>query len=384
MDKNQFTMRIKFFTTLAAALSLVLPAAAQRTSFRPGEIWPDDKGVHINAHGGGVLLHDGVYYWFGEHKTAGRAGNQAHVGVHCYSSQDLYNWKDEGVAFKVSKDPESPVTDGCILERPKVIYNAATGKFVMWFHLEPKGAGYGGAMVGIAQADKVTGPYQFIRATRTVIRTWPVNVLPSHKVRPEGADWRERPNLAKWEHPDSVNTLGRDFEKGQHSRDMTLFVDDDGKAYHICSSESNSVIHIAELTDDYLDFSGKYVRAFIGDRMEAPAIFKKDGLYYFMGSECTGWRPNPAHSAVAPSIWGPWTQLGNPCVDADSETTYHSQSTFFLPVAGKKDAFIYMGDRWTPDNAIDGRYVWLPVEFEDGRFVLRWRDEWDLSVFDGK
>lgn len=66
-------MRIKFFTTLAAALSLVLPAAAQRSSFRPGEIWPDDKGVHINAHGGGVLLHDGVYYWFGEHKTAGRA-----------------------------------------------------------------------------------------------------------------------------------------------------------------------------------------------------------------------------------------------------------------------------------------------------------------------
>lgn len=62
MDKNQFTMRIKFFTTLAATLSIVLPAAAQRTSFRPGEIWPDDKGVHINAHGGGVLLHDGVYY----------------------------------------------------------------------------------------------------------------------------------------------------------------------------------------------------------------------------------------------------------------------------------------------------------------------------------
>lgn len=75
MDKDQFSMRIKFFTTLVAALSLVLPAAAQLSSFRPGEIWPDDKGVHINAHGGGVLLHDGVYYWFGEHKTAGRAGH---------------------------------------------------------------------------------------------------------------------------------------------------------------------------------------------------------------------------------------------------------------------------------------------------------------------
>ncbi len=360
-----------------------LPREGKLNSFRPGEIWPDDRGVHINAHGGGMLLYAGRYYWFGEHKTEGKAGNKAHVGVHCYSSEDLYNWKDEGIALKVSGDPESPIADGCILERPKVIHNQKTGKFVMWFHLEPKGRGYGGAMTGVAEADKVTGPYVFARAVRPLAGVWPVNVLPIHKECPPDADWTDRANLAPGEHPDSVNTLGRDFPHGQHSRDMTLFADDDGKAYHISSSESNSVIHIAELTDDYLDFSGRYVRAFIGDRMEAPAVFKKDGLYYFMGSECTGWRPNPAHSAVAPSIWGPWTQLGNPCVDEGSGTTYRSQSTFIIPVAGRKDAFIYMGDRWTPDNAIDGRYVWLPVEFtDDGRFILRWRDGWDLSVFD--
>lgn len=41
-----------------------------------------------------------------------------------------------------------------------------------------------------------------------------------------------------------------------------------------------------------------------------------------------------------------------------------------------------MGDRWTPENAIDGRYVWLPVEFKDNKFILKWYDEWDLSVFD--
>ena len=373
---------MKRILTLMLALLSAWTAGAQRNSFRPGELWPDDHGVPINAHGGGILLQGKTYYWFGEHKTEGRAGNQAHVGVHCYSSRDLYNWKDEGIALQVSSDPASEIADGCILERPKVIYNPRTRKFVMWFHLEPKGKGYMGAMVGIAQASRVTGPYTFIRATRATPQMWPVNVEPYHKIPKEGEIWEDRANLSAGEHPDSVNTLGRDYLAGQHSRDMTLFVDDDGKAYHICSSESNSVIHIAELTDDFLDFSGKYVRAFIGDRMEAPAVFKKDGLYYFMGSECTGWRPNPAHSAVAPSIWGPWTQLGNPCVDADKETTYHSQSTFILPVAGKKDAFIYMGDRWKPENAIDGRYVWLPVEFEDGRFILRWRDEWSLSIFD--
>ena len=110
--------------------------------FKPGEIWPDNNGVHINAHGGGMLQQGDTYYWFGEHKTEGEGGNVAQVGVHCYSSKDLYNWKDEGIALSVSDDESSPIVKGCILERPKVIFNKKTGKYVMWFHLEPKGAGY--------------------------------------------------------------------------------------------------------------------------------------------------------------------------------------------------------------------------------------------------
>jgi hypothetical protein len=51
-------------------------------------------------------------------------------------------------------------------------------------------------------------------------------------------------------------------------------------------------------------------------------------------------------------------------------------------VIGKKDAFIYVGDRWTPENPIDGRYIWLPVDFEEDRPVLRWRENWDLTYFD--
>ncbi len=98
-----------------------------------------------------------------------------------------------------------------------------------------------------------------------------------------------------------------------------------------------------------------------------------------MMSGCTGWSSNAARSAVADSILGEWTELGNPCVDADSALTYHSQSTYILPVAGKEGQFIYLGDRWTPENAIDGRYIWLPLEFEDGRFIIRWKDEWKLE-----
>jgi len=352
-----------------------------------GGVWKDNTGKHINAHGGNIFNYKGTYYWYGESRSEDGKPYSS-LGVSCFTSKDLKSWTNHGLVLPVSKEAGSDIEGGCIIERPKVLFNKKTQTFVMWFHLELKGKGYAAARYAVATSKTPFGPFKFIRSGRVNPGLYPIGFA-----KPDTTDLKHQllfPEMKKWWTPEWRQQIERgmfwmrDFEGGQMARDMTIFIDDDGKAYHICSSESNSVIHIAELTDDYLDFSGKYVRAFIGDRMEAPAIFKKDGLYYFMGSECTGWRPNPGHSAVAPSIWGPWTQLGNPCVDADSETTYHSQSTFFIPVAGKKDAYIYMGDRWTPDNAIDGRYVWLPVEFEDGRFILHWRDEWDLSVFDKK
>ncbi len=208
---------------------------------------------------------------------------------------------------------------------------------------------------------------------------WPVNVLDIHKgeIRSEGLEFSggSLPGDV-----DSLNILGRDMQGGQMARDMTLFVDDDGKGYHIYSSEENSTLHIAELSDDYLSHSGKYGRFFPGRFMEAPAMFKKDNKYYLMMSGCTGWSPNEARSAVAESIWGgPWTELGDPCIDHIDKKTFFSQSTYILPVQGKDNQFIYMGDRWTPKNAIDGRYVWLPIEFEGDRFIIRWHDEWSLN-----
>ena len=75
--------------------------------------------------------------------------------------------------------------------------------------------------------------------------------------------------------------------------------------------------------------------------------------------------------------------MGDPSrgTEAQNKTTFWSQSTYIIPVMGKKNAFIYMGDRWTPKNAIDGRYIWLPILFEDGKPILRWFDQWDLSIF---
>lgn len=379
-------MRKLFFYLLLIFSIAGCDSNKQNTSFRPGEKWLDNNGIHINAHGGGILYHDNTYYWYGEHKIKGPEGNQAQVGVHVYSSNDLYNWTDEGIALEVVKDdPNHDITQGCILERPKVIYNEKTGKFVMWFHLELKGMGYDAARSGVAVSDNPLGPFTFVHSLRPNAGFWPVNVQEYHKI-PVADSVKEKycGGLGCLPaHVDSMNILGRDFGQGQMARDMNLFVDEDGTAYHLYSSEENSTLHISQLSDDFLTFSGKYARFFPNRYMEAPTIFKtSDGTYYFIGSDCTGWAPNAARSASAPSIWGPWTELGNPCVGKDAELTFHSQSTYILPVQGLNDAFIYMGDRWKPDNPIDGRYVWLPINIVDGKLEIRWKEKWDFTYFE--
>lgn len=134
--------------------------------FRPGELWRDTAGTPINAHGGGFIYRNGLYYWFGEFKTEGEGGNRANVGISCYSSKDLYHWKNGGVALKVSSDPSSDIVAGSIIERPKVLYNEKTRMYVMWFHLELKGHGYSAARAGVAISRSPTGPFKFLRSFR--------------------------------------------------------------------------------------------------------------------------------------------------------------------------------------------------------------------------
>lgn len=174
------------------------------------------------------------------------------------------------------------------------------------------------------------------------------------------------------------------------ARDMTLFVDDDGTAYHVYASEDNGTLHVSRLSDDYLRPAGRFVRVHPGGFHEAPAVFKRSGRYFMITSGCTGWAPNQARLSVADSMWGPWEELGNPCLGSGREvaTTFASQSSHVLPWPGRGDAFVFIADRWRPDNAIDGRYVWLPIEFRHDVPVIRWRERWhprdlgwDLDAF---
>ena len=263
-----FSFMMIFLSALSARTSNV-----ERDTVVAGNIWNDINGRYINAHGGGILFYGGRYYWYGEHRPA--SGFTTQVGVTCYSSVNLHNWSYEGVALHVSEKEGDDIEEGCIMERPKVIYNEARKKFVMWFHLELKGKGYEAARAGMAVSDTPEGPYQFVRSVRVNPGVFPFNMpVEERKIRWNAdrykewwtPEWREAVNKGLF--------VQRDLQEGQMSRDMTLFVDDDGKAYHVYSSEENLTLQIAELADDYQQHSGKYIRIFPGGHNDNFGLYR--------------------------------------------------------------------------------------------------------------
>jgi hypothetical protein len=343
------------------------------TRFKPGKLWPDNEGKHISAHGGGMLLHNGFYYWYGEDNSKGYLNN---VGVSCYSSTDLYNWKHEGTVLKQEDMPEElQGKNNGRIERPKVIYNAKTNKFVMWMHAER--SGYAFSSAGVAISDSPVGPFEFLFYDRPVL----------------------------FEPEEGFDEHTNEKELGNSFRDMHLFVDDidsngDGvnDAYVFYSSEANWTMYIVRLNADYtwinlLDNSARirpqctkeqlgevWSRQFIRKMREAPTPFKYQDKYYLITSACTGWEPNPAEYAIAGNVLGEYITVGDPCENDKEGTTFYSQSTYVIPVDEENGKFIYIGDRWIPDELGKSPYVWLPLTIDnDGKVIIKWRDEWSLT-----
>lgn len=370
------------FQTVAVLAQPNRQPIALSSTQQNGLRWADAEGNHINAHGGNILLYEGRYYWYGEHRPS--RGGSSDAGVSVYSSKDLQHWTNEGVALSVSETPGHDIERGCIMERPKVVYNAKTQTFVMLFHLELKGRGYEAARVGFAVSKSPTGPFTFLRSQRLHAGIWPADFTPEMIEAAQStraSDWKEWWTPAWRAETRKGMYLWRDMAGGQMSRDMTLYIDDDGKAYHITSSQENLTLLISELTDDYLDYTGKYVQVAPGGQNEAPCIFKHDGRYWLICSGCTGWAPNEARMFVADHILGPWQQLPSPFVgtatgyrDMPANKTFGAQGTYIFEHAGR---YIFMLDIWNPGNLINSLHLWLPVSFdEQGTPVVRWTDFW--------
>ena len=149
-------MKTRSCLPVLVCLSATFVCGQPRT-IKPGEVWPDDRGQHIQAHGGGIIKLGDTYYWFGEDRAQGL--DRAKRYVSCYSSKDLAHWTFRNQVIKLA-DPENSGR-GWVLERPKVFYNPKTKKYVMYMHIDdaqlplgPRGRGHlrhGGRRLPIPQ-----------------------------------------------------------------------------------------------------------------------------------------------------------------------------------------------------------------------------------------
>lgn len=357
------------------------------TCFRPGRVWLDTDGKRIQAHGGSVMYWQGLYYWYGENKeyTDGKNGIWT-WGIRCYVSKDLYNWKDLGLIIEPELTDKAsslnPYTQ--MLDRPHIIYNKDTQKFVCWMKVMHRD---GTQTETIMTADRITGPYQLVR---------------------EGL----RP----------LQMSAGDFD---------LAVAEDGKAYYYFERVHSETI-CADLTADYTDVTGYYSTHFPHSHppyvREATAHFKRKGKHYLITSGTTGYLPNPSEAAIGDTWHGPYTVLGDPHVGDATGTSFHSQISCIFQVNGKKDLYIACADRWAPDrmdvsyepvreffdrmfgegmeeeekqkavealgddahrNTSIADYVWLPLRFVEpdeahllGQVLIEWKDTWSLEEYE--
>ncbi|WP_084474692.1 family 43 glycosylhydrolase [Deinococcus pimensis] len=366
---------------LDAAPALDTPTPpARRTSITPGQPWLDTNGQLIQAHGGSILHEDGTFYWYGENKERTTGGSDVwHWGVRCYASRDLYNWDDLGVIIPPDlDDPASPLHPTQKMDRPHIIFNPRTRQYVCWLKvMQPDDTQKSSVLV----ADALTGPYRLVRT----------NLSPL----------------------------------GMSAGDFDLVVDpSDGKGYYIFERVHSELI-IADLTDDFTNVTGHYSTHFPQPYppfvREAPAYFRRGHLHYLFTSGTTGYFPNPSEVAVARTIHGPWTVLGDPHPHDESRTSYRSQICSVFKHPGKQDLYIALADRWLGDRDVDARkaakmfetafasgrpsdffrqyeqddpevfaapdtsragYVWLPVRFDGEMAYLDWHDEWRVEDYD--
>jgi hypothetical protein len=294
----------------AAVGFAIAPAHAAPVTITNGTQFRDTSGNVLHAHGGGVLKVGNYFYWFGENRNS----NNTFRAVSVYRSTDLMNWEFRNNVLTQSSHAELGVAN---IERPKVIYNSSTGRYVMWMHKE-NGSNYSEARAAVASSATVDGSYTYHGSFRPL---------------------------------------------GQHmSRDITLY-NDNGTAYMISAADENYDLHIYRLTSDFLNVNTLVGNFWNDAHREAPAMFKRGSVYFLLTSAATGWNPNQARYATASSISGPWTGWSN----VGDGTTFNSQPTYVLPIQGSSTtSYLYMGDRWAgawgaPVN--DSQYVWLPITF---------------------
>ena len=345
----------------------------------PGEVWLDTKGERIQAHGGAVYYENGTYYWYGENKTYTDGKNGIWTwGIKVYASQDLYNWDDCGYLIPpVLDDPNSALFPTKRIDRPHILKCPKTRKYVCWIKLSGPEAAF-----TIWRSDALLGPYEMVE------------------------------NL---------------YNPGGHKAgDFDMIADaETGKGYIYFDADHKSMLCMS-LTEDYLhanmEIANSYPNMTPPFTREAPALFEANSRKYMLTSGMTGYVPNMSDSALADGWEDVFVSLGNPHVADETNASFNSQISKIFKVEGKENCFIAMADRWLPGYHVDSRiadlftrviastyapdkyqatdaerkemyaanvmetaetcisdYVWLPIEWESDKPILRWYKEWHIK-----
>lgn len=268
-------------------------------TLKNGVPWYDTDGNMIHAHGGHIVKFGDLYYWYGEN----RIGDNY---VSCYSSNDLMNWTFRNNILTANSRTQDIGLTGDIalhnngnkinIERPKIVYNEKTKKYIMWAHYE-NGVDYSQAAIALASSDTPDGDYVYHGFFRPL---------------------------------------------GHMSRDCNVF-EQGGKMYFLSAANDNKDLHIYLMTEDYLGVEHQVHKLFEGESREAPALFTDCGKTYMLTSQCTGWKPNQGGFSYSETLEGTWSQI----TDLGDSTTYHSQpsAVLTLNIIGERQ-YIYIGDRW--------------------------------------
>ncbi|MCU0315717.1 MAG: hypothetical protein MUC92_03900 [Fimbriimonadaceae bacterium] len=299
-----------------------------------GKIWLDTSGKPIQAHGGGLLFHQGTFFWYGENKGAPNSAPLSHpngwiidrtdvIGISCYSSKNLVDWKDEGLVLAANPyDSDSPLHPSQVCERPKVVWDSLHQQFHLRWHRDD--GFYLKAEQGVAVSASPTGSFH-------------------------------------------IQDCYRPY--GEESRDLTVFDSGDGLVT-VFSSRNNASLLFGNLT------TGETKIVFENQYREAPALFSYQDRWWMISSGCTGWDPNPARLDSSPDLFGEWQEGENPCQGEGGDETWGCQSTFVLQIPGE-ERYIACFDRWNRYDLQHSGYAWLEFDLSCEKPTLHWKDTWD-------
>jgi hypothetical protein len=243
---------------------------------------------------------------------------------YCYTSTDLIHWTNQGVILRHTVDAN----------RIDVLYNESTQQYVMVLKYDGNGA-----HLGIATAEKPEGPFTF-----------------------------------------KSSTLVDNALMG----DMSVYKDDDGKAYLAYVSwavGTNRQHGLYLLSPDYLTLDKRIAFWDIPSR-EANHVFKRNGLYFYGTSRTAGIASSGTSYYTAKELAGPWS-AAKPLPTPGSANSWDSQVDFVYPIKGTAGTFyMFAGDRWTKDlpRGRNGDYIWLPLEFTGDDPVANYYQDWDLNL----